>query len=460
SRVAIIGIAEGVTDHVLHEAECLTDGVTTFLDRLSDLLSQSVFALEAVLEASEVPVGVFGFDAAHGRGDGLLLDLLHPRVAPVDGVGALNGLHGGPVLKVPRHPGRAPGSRSVVGVLPRKAPVRASVRCGVGPAHPGRVVGTRAFAVVVRPVGPHLSPPNAGTQCRSLHLAQRIAAHYGSATRSRGRVPSQSAARHWRPRMAPLAYLPASRSSKPISAVRSGADRGASSSSWTPFRTSSSRRSRARPASVIVTTLRRRSPASAARSTRPSAASSLTAAVTSLRSISTRRPRLACDAGPNSASAASTRTWYPRAPAPASAAVSSRCACPETWLISQVGLAVSSAGGASGAVVIAPSLTRTCWPRQRSAIVGDANVGKANESSNPRRPHARLPAAQHPGHRQGGERARRAARPRARRGRPHVPRMADLRPRRRAGRRGRPRRPGRRDRRRPQARPCRSDGGD
>jgi hypothetical protein len=45
-----------------------------------------------------------------------------------------------------------------------------SVPPGIGPAHPRRLSGVGAFAAIVRPVDPHPSPPNAGTQCRSLPL--------------------------------------------------------------------------------------------------------------------------------------------------------------------------------------------------------------------------------------------------------------------------------------------------
>src|SRR6202035_2564024 len=123
--------------------------------------------------AHKVTVGVFGFDAPHGWGDGFLLDFPHSRVALVDGVAEVDGIHVGTVLKYPLHPETARGFLSLAGVLAREVAVRPSAPRGVGPAHRRRVGDARApaaaagtVATVVRPVDPHPSPPNAGTQCR------------------------------------------------------------------------------------------------------------------------------------------------------------------------------------------------------------------------------------------------------------------------------------------------------
>ena len=121
SCIAILGVAEGVPDRVLHVGECLVYGATERSVIASVTFSdEPVLALEAVLQADEGAVRVFGLDAAHGRGDGLLLDFLYPRVALVDGVGAVDGLHGGPVLKCPLHPDSAAGF-PMAGVLARRS---------------------------------------------------------------------------------------------------------------------------------------------------------------------------------------------------------------------------------------------------------------------------------------------------------------------------------------------------
>ena len=52
-------------------------------------------------------VGIFGFDAAHGRCNGLFLDLLDPCIPLVNGIRTKDGVHVGPVLQAPRYPVRA-----------------------------------------------------------------------------------------------------------------------------------------------------------------------------------------------------------------------------------------------------------------------------------------------------------------------------------------------------------------
>src|SRR5215471_1597801 len=61
----------------------------------------------------------------------------------------------------------------------------------------------------------------------------------------------------------------------------------------------------------------------------------------------------------------------------ASFSVSSRCACSETSLMSQLGFSISRAGLASTTTVMPASLP-VCWACQRNSV-GQANVGRAND---------------------------------------------------------------------------------
>ena len=61
-------------------------------------------ALHAVFQAGEVAVGVCGFDAAHGRGDRVLLDRTDSLVTLVDGVSPVPGIDCGPVIENPGSP--------------------------------------------------------------------------------------------------------------------------------------------------------------------------------------------------------------------------------------------------------------------------------------------------------------------------------------------------------------------
>ena len=66
-----------------------------------DLFFDPVPALEAVFQADQGPVGIFGFDAVHSRGDDFAFELLDPGATLVDRVPPVVGIDGGPVRHGP-----------------------------------------------------------------------------------------------------------------------------------------------------------------------------------------------------------------------------------------------------------------------------------------------------------------------------------------------------------------------
>ena len=97
SSWTVFRILEGVPDRVLDVRKCLFCRYTPLPRVELDLLGQPGSALEAILEADQGPVGVFGFDAAHGRRDDFAFELLDPDAALVDGVPPVDGIDGGPL---------------------------------------------------------------------------------------------------------------------------------------------------------------------------------------------------------------------------------------------------------------------------------------------------------------------------------------------------------------------------
>jgi hypothetical protein len=68
---------------------------------IHDLLRQPILALKAVFEADQAPVGVFDFDAPHGRRNDFAFELLDPVAALVDDMPPVDGIDRGSVRKLP-----------------------------------------------------------------------------------------------------------------------------------------------------------------------------------------------------------------------------------------------------------------------------------------------------------------------------------------------------------------------
>ena len=106
---------------------------------LSDLLGQPLLALQAVFEADQGPLGVFGFNAVHGWGDDFAFELLDPGAALVDRVPPVVGIHGGPVRQ---------GPFQALGLLGAGEPLPLSTGTANHPAR-GRLVGHAPIPVPV-----------------------------------------------------------------------------------------------------------------------------------------------------------------------------------------------------------------------------------------------------------------------------------------------------------------------
>lgn len=92
-RVLPFGILERIPDRVLDHRERVANGeIGLLFERGGDLLREAFLAFQAVVEADQVAATTFGFDAEHGRGGHILLNLADSVAAAVDGLSAVFGV--------------------------------------------------------------------------------------------------------------------------------------------------------------------------------------------------------------------------------------------------------------------------------------------------------------------------------------------------------------------------------